>query len=101
MRTESGWIDVIPTDIHNTGTWYHIAVSYDGQYVNFYVDGILIEGPAEVGGPIRWIRGDTSNYPDNFVIGSWEDAGWSLPRRGGARYEWKIKDEKAKGKITK
>ena len=52
-------------------------VSYDGQYANFYVDGILVEGPQDVGSPITWIRGDTSNYSDNFVIGAWEDEGWS------------------------
>ncbi len=74
MHTDSGdWQDVMPTNIYDIDTWYHLAVSYDGQYGNFYVDGVLVEGPQDVGGPMTWIRGDTSNYPDNFVIGSWED----------------------------
>ena len=78
MHTDSSdWQDVMPTNIYVIDTWYHIAVSYDGQYANFYVDGILVEGPQDVGSPITWIRGDTSNYSDNFVIGAWEDEGWS------------------------
>ncbi|UCC22343.1 MAG: LamG domain-containing protein [Planctomycetota bacterium] len=78
MHTDSAdWQDVMPTNIYVIDTWYHIAFSYDGQYGSFYVDGVLVEGPQDVGSPVTWIRGDTGNYPDNFVIGSWEDEWWS------------------------
>lgn len=65
-------------NIYDTKRWYHLAASYDGQYVNLYVDGLLVEGPTDVGGPMRWISTDSNNYPVNFVIGSWEDVGYSL-----------------------
>jgi hypothetical protein len=63
----------MPENIYDIDTWYHIAASYDGQFGNFYVDGVLVEGPQDVGGPMTWIRFDTGNPPDNFVFGAWED----------------------------
>jgi hypothetical protein len=72
MATESqGWVDIMPTDIYEIDTWYHLAATYDGNDLIFYVDGVLVEGPQDVGGPMRWIDED-SNYPDNFTIGSYE-----------------------------
>ncbi len=74
MHTDSSdWQDIMPTNLYDSDTWYHIAVTYDGQYGSFYVDGVRVEGPQDVGGPVTWVRGDTSNYPDSFVIGAWED----------------------------
>ncbi|MCJ7693324.1 MAG: LamG domain-containing protein, partial [Sedimentisphaerales bacterium] len=72
MRTEPDWQDVQPPDIYEIDTWYHLAATYDGNYANFYVDGVLVEGPQDVEGPMRWIDED-SNYPNNFTIGSFEE----------------------------
>ncbi len=77
MMTASGWMDVWPTNTYVINTWYHIAASYDGQqYANFYVDGVLVEGPVDVGGPMDWVD-DSGDYPAQFVIGSWEAPDWS------------------------
>jgi len=69
----SSWQDIVPPDTYVINTWYHLAVTYDGNYANFYVDGILKEGPQDVGGPMNW--GASAEYPDQFVIGSWIDVG--------------------------
>ena len=82
MMTENyGWMDLTTDSIYEAGTWYHLGFSYDGQYANLYVDGILVDGPLDVGGPISWISED-GNYPDNFTIGSFETSGDSYPAWG-------------------
>ena len=68
--------------IYETGTWYHLAATYDGQYVSIYVDGNLRAGPTDVGGPIRWVSADSNNYPENFVIGAWVDPGYDFYVQG-------------------
>ena len=81
--TESDGLTYVETpNIYETKRWYHLAATYDGNYVNIYVDGLLSTGPVDVGGPMRWISADSNNYPGNFVIGSWEDVGYSLPVDG-------------------
>jgi hypothetical protein len=84
IRTETGteMTYVETPNIYESGTWYHLAATYDGQYVNIYVDGLLSTGPVDVGGPIRWVSNSSSNYPGNFVIGSWEDVDYSLHVNG-------------------
>jgi hypothetical protein len=81
MMTGTGWQDVSPSNIYDVDTWYHIAASYDGQYGNFYVDGVRVEGPQDIGGPMDWID-DSGDYPAQFVIGSWEAPDWSEPIDG-------------------
>ncbi|MHC4148873.1 MAG: LamG-like jellyroll fold domain-containing protein [Planctomycetota bacterium] len=61
-----------------TGTWYHLAASYDGNYASVCVDGLLAAGPTDVGGPMRWISAESGNYPENFTIGAWLDTGYRL-----------------------
>jgi len=78
IRTESGMYYVETPNIYNTGTWYHLAATYDGQYVKIYVDSLLAAGPTNVGGPIRWISADSGNYPERFTIGVWKDPGYEL-----------------------
>ena len=82
IRTETGMAYVETPNIYETKRWYHLSATYDGNYVNIYVDGLLAEGPADVGGPMRWISADSNNYPGNFVIGSWEDVDYSLHVNG-------------------
>jgi hypothetical protein len=78
IRTEAGMNYVETENIYDTGTWYHLATIYDGNYASVYVDGLLAAGPTDVGGPIRWISEDSGNYPESFIIGAWLDVGYSL-----------------------
>jgi len=78
IRTKSGMYYVETPNIYNTSTWYHLAATYDGQYVNIYVDGLVAVGPTDVGGPIRWISASSGNYPERFTIGVWKDPGYEL-----------------------
>ena len=78
IRTNTGMYYIETPSIYSTGTWYHLAATYDGQNVRIYLDGFLAAGPAYVGGPIRWISAESGNYPLNFVIGAWKDPGYQL-----------------------
>ena len=46
--------------------------------VRIYVNGTLVTGPEDVGGPIRWISAASGNYPERFAIGVWLDPGYDL-----------------------
>ncbi len=61
-----------------TNTWYHVAATYDGTNVSMYVNGALVAGPTDVGGPMRWISQASGNYPERFSIGVWLDPGYDL-----------------------
>jgi endonuclease/exonuclease/phosphatase family metal-dependent hydrolase len=78
IRTESAMHYVETPNIYSTGTWYHLAATYDGQYTSIYIDGFVAAGPTDVGGPIRWISADSGNYPERFTIGVWKDPGYEL-----------------------
>jgi hypothetical protein len=82
IRTEAGMSYVETDPIYDTKTWYHLAATYDGNYVSIFVDGLRAAGPADVGGPIRWISADSGNYPENFTIGAWWDVGYMLHVNG-------------------
>jgi len=82
IRTESAMNYVETENIYETDTWYHLAATYDGNYVSIYVDGLLAAGPTYVGGPMRWISAETGNYPQNFTIGAWLDPGYNLYVQG-------------------
>jgi hypothetical protein len=83
IRTEPDIYYVETTSTYETDTWYHLAATYnDANMVYIYVDGELapcelysrmgtfVEGPTDVGGPIRWISLDSNSYPDYFLIGT-------------------------------
>ena len=82
IRTEAGMSYVETENIYDTGKWYHLATTYDGNYANVYVDGLLAAGPTDVGGPMRWISADSGNYPESFIIGAWIDVGYDLHVQG-------------------
>ena len=82
IRTETAMSYVETENIYDTGTWYHLATTYDGNYASVYVDGLLAAGPTDVGGPMRWISEDSDNYPERFTIGVWLDVGYSLYIQG-------------------
>ena len=78
IRTETAMNYVETPNIYQTDTWYHIAATYDGTNVNIYVNGVRVVGPADVGGPLRWVSANTGNYPERFAIGVWLDPGYDL-----------------------
>ena len=78
IRNEGGMSYVETENIYETDTWYHLATTYDGNYVSIYVDGLLAAGPTDVGGPMRWISAESGNYPLRFTIGAWIDTAWDL-----------------------
>ncbi len=78
IRTEAGASYIETPSIYETDTWYHVTATYDGTNVNVYVDGALAAGPADVGGPMRWINEQDGNYPERFAIGVWLDPGYEL-----------------------
>ncbi|UCF16625.1 MAG: discoidin domain-containing protein, partial [Phycisphaerales bacterium] len=78
IRTETAMSYIETPNIYQTNTWYHLAATYDGANVNVYVDGALVVGPENVGGPIRWISSASGNYPERFAIGVWLDPGYDL-----------------------
>ena len=78
IRTETGMHYVETPNSYQTGTWYHLAATYDGQNVSIYVNGLLAAGPQAVGGPVRWVSQVSGNYPERFAIGVWLDPGYDL-----------------------
>ena len=78
IRTEAGMNYVETPNIYQTDTWYHLAATYDGKNVNLYVNGVLVTGPTDVGGPMRWVSAGSGNYPERFAIGVWLDPGYAL-----------------------
>jgi hypothetical protein len=78
IRTETAMNYVETPNIYETGTWYHLAATYDGRNVIIYVNGAVSAGPQSVGGPIRWISRASGNYPERFAIGVWLDPGYDL-----------------------
>jgi len=78
IRTETGMNYVETPNIYETGIWYHLAATYDGQSVSIYVNGSVSVGPQSVGGPIRWVSQASGNYPERFAIGVWLDPGYDL-----------------------
>ncbi|MHC4561132.1 MAG: LamG domain-containing protein, partial [Planctomycetota bacterium] len=71
IRTETGYYYPATPGIYNEDTWYHVAGTYDddANTVSVYVDGKLMAGPTNVGGPISWVSPFTESYPDYFAIG--------------------------------
>ena len=78
IRTETAMSYVETPNIYQTNTWYHLAASYDGADVRIYVNGSLVAGPTNVGGPMRWVSAGSGNYPERFAIGVWLDPGYNL-----------------------
>ncbi|PCJ66667.1 MAG: hypothetical protein COA58_04200 [Bacteroidetes bacterium] len=35
------WTELTTSAILNTGTWYHLAGTYDGSYLRIYIDGVI------------------------------------------------------------
>ena len=71
IRTEARMYWLQTSGIYDTDTWYHVAATYDedANTVSIYVDGKLMLGPTNVGGPIRYISEYSESYPDYFSIG--------------------------------
>lgn len=60
--TVSTYSYVIPT----LGVWSHVAVTYDGSYVRFYLNGQLVSQTANTG--------SITTTTENLVIGNWTTA---------------------------
>jgi hypothetical protein len=41
--TNSAWSELTTSSVLNTGTWYHVAATYDGSKMKVYLDGLLID----------------------------------------------------------
>jgi hypothetical protein len=41
--TNSAWSELTTSSVLNTGTWYHVAATYDGSKMKIYLDGLLID----------------------------------------------------------
>jgi hypothetical protein len=78
IRTETAMNYVETPNIYEKDTWYHLAATYDGTNVRIYINGVLVVGPTDVGGPLRWISATSGNYPERFAIGVWLDPGYDL-----------------------
>jgi hypothetical protein len=78
IRTETAMSYLETANIYLTDTWYHLAATYDGANASIYIDGVLVAGPENVGGPMRWISSTSGNYPERFAIGVWLDPGYDL-----------------------
>ena len=41
--SNSAWSELTTRSVLNTGTWYHVAATYDGSKMKIYLDGLLID----------------------------------------------------------
>ena len=74
LRTQAGGMNYLESEnFGEINTWYHVAGVYDGTYATLYVDGLVAEGPLNVGGPMLWESATNGNYPQVFAIGKYED----------------------------
>jgi hypothetical protein len=83
LRTESDeMLYVESPSMYNTGTWYHIAATYDSSTAEakLYVDGsdVGVDVDGSASGAVVWVSPTTGNYPERFAIGVWLDPGYEL-----------------------